>query len=121
VQWRSQERRVEPLCGKYDVTFMRILQKLYFIILFSTFRLILNAFIIDELLLQNNYFNRNMHKNALFLLKNCKNRSAIRDLLPRSLAAGGLFKRVSVEIGQNVCLLCPWTRHLTGFPLSLSG
>jgi len=31
------------------------------------------------------------------------------------------FKRVSVEIGRQVRLLCPWTSHLTGLPLSLSG
>jgi len=31
------------------------------------------------------------------------------------------FKRVSVEIGQQVCLFCPWARHLTGLPLPLSG
>jgi len=30
-------------------------------------------FLIDELLLaSNSYFGRNMHKNALFLMKNCK-------------------------------------------------
>jgi len=29
--------------------------------------------LIDELLLQNSYFGQYMHKNVLFLLKNCKN------------------------------------------------
>jgi len=27
------------------------------------------------------------------------------------------FSRVSVEIGRQVRLLCPWTRHLTRLPL----
>jgi len=33
---------------------------------------------------ENNYFGRNtsMHKNELFLLKNCKNRPALGDLPP---------------------------------------
>jgi len=31
------------------------------------------------------------------------------------------FKRVSMEIGRQVCLLCPWARHLTGLPLPLGG
>jgi len=31
------------------------------------------------------------------------------------------FKRVSVEIGRQVRLLCPWARHLTGLSLPLSG
>jgi len=31
------------------------------------------------------------------------------------------FKRVSVEMGQQVRLLCPSARHLTRLPLSLSG
>jgi len=42
-------------------------------ILFSTFRLAFYMLLIDKLLLQI-YFGRNMHKNALFLLKNSKNR-----------------------------------------------
>jgi len=39
--------------------------------------------LIDELLLQNNYFRQNMHKNALFLLKNP------RGPAPDLLASGG--------------------------------
>jgi len=31
------------------------------------------------------------------------------------------IKRVSVEIGLQVRLLCPWARHLTGLPLPSSG
>jgi len=31
------------------------------------------------------------------------------------------LKRVSVKIGRQVHLLCPWIRHLTGLPLPLSG
>jgi len=37
------------------------------------------------------------------------------------LAWRSAFKRVSVEIGRQVRLLCPWTRYLTGLPLPLSG
>jgi len=33
--------------------------------------------LIDNLLLSNNYFGQNMHKNVLFLLKNCKNRQVL--------------------------------------------
>jgi len=40
--------------------------------------------LIDELLLQNIYFVRNMHKDTLFLLKNCKNCSALGAPLPDS-------------------------------------
>jgi len=31
------------------------------------------------------------------------------------------FKRVSVKIGRQTRLLCPWARHLTGLPPPLSG
>jgi len=31
------------------------------------------------------------------------------------------FKRVSVKIGRQARLLCPWARHLTGLPLPVSG
>jgi len=37
----------------------------------------------------NSYFGRYMHKNALFLLKNCKNRPALWVSLPNPLASGG--------------------------------
>jgi len=36
-------------------------------------------------------------------------------------AGRSALKRVSVEIGQQVRLLCPWARHLTELPLPLSG
>jgi len=35
-------------------------------------------------------------------------------------AWGSAFKKVSVEIGQQVRLLYPWVRHLTGLLLPLS-
>jgi len=41
--------------------------------------------LIGELLLQNSNFGRNMHKNALFLLKTWKNSPALRVSLPDSL------------------------------------
>jgi len=54
------------------VTFIRILQNVYFFIypilyVPTSFQMLL----IDKLLL-NKYFGRNMHKNTLFSLKNCK-------------------------------------------------
>jgi len=45
--------------------------------------------LIDELLLLSNYFGRTMHKNALFLLKNCKNCPALGALPPNSFASSG--------------------------------
>jgi len=33
---------------------------------------------------------------------------------------GAQHKRVSVEIGRQVCLLCPWSWHLPELPLPLS-
>jgi len=59
------------------VVFTRILQICTLFILFSTFRLHFKCLIV-ELSLLNNYFGLNMHKNALFLLKNGKNRPALR-------------------------------------------
>jgi len=62
-------------------------------------------FLIDELLFLNNYFSRNMHKNALFLLKYCKNCSALgasSDSLPlvsRDLALN--FARTPVKHNQD--------------------
>jgi len=35
------------------------------------------------------YFGRDMHKNALFLIKNCKNRPALGTLLADPLASRG--------------------------------
>jgi len=32
-----------------------------------------------------------------------------------------IYKWVSVEIGWQARLLCPWARHLTRLPLPLSG
>jgi len=39
--------------------------------------------LIDEVLLKNSYIDRNIHKNALFLLKNCPaKKNSLRPLLP---------------------------------------
>jgi len=45
--------------------------------------------LIDKLLLYNSYFGQNMHKNALFLLKNCKIRPALGASPPGHLASNG--------------------------------
>jgi len=44
--------------------------------------------LIDKLLLKNSYFGGNKHKNALFLLKNCK-RPTQGALTPCPLVFGG--------------------------------
>jgi len=36
-------------------------------------------------------------------------------------ASRSIFKRVSVEIGRQVHLLCPWAKNLKGLSLPLSG
>jgi len=46
----------------------------------------------------NSYFGRNMHKNALFLLKNCKNVPALGPPQPNLLASGGCQTSVNSPI-----------------------
>jgi len=65
-----------PFCCKCDVIFSYIYTKSTKLILNLSYLVRLDCFSIDfnihELLLKNSYFGRNMHKNALFSLKNCK-------------------------------------------------
>jgi len=60
--------------SSYLVTFIQNTTKL---VPHLSYLVSLDTLLNDELLLENNYFGRNMRKNALFLLKNCKNRPAL--------------------------------------------